>query len=132
MLEPATERADEPSRALIIASPSRATTALSGELQRPVDLQGFNHPIRHEELALAREQSQHATTAITQARLRLDALCLIAEGPGADDEPDPLIVFEVSATHKEAPVERPKKIAAGNTARRDPVDGERPRDRFDK
>ena len=43
----------------------------------------------------------------TEARLRLDALRLIAEGPGADDEPDPLIVFEVSATHKEAPVERP-------------------------
>jgi hypothetical protein len=96
MLEPATERADEPSRALIIASPSRATTALSGELQRLVDLQGFNHPIRHEELALAREQSQHATTAITQARLRLDALRLIAEGLGADDEPDPIIVFEAA------------------------------------
>ena len=96
MLEPATERADEPSRALIIASPSRATTALSGELQRHDDLQGFNHPIRHEELALAREQSQHATTAITQARLRLDALRLIAEGLGADDEPDPIIVFEAA------------------------------------
>jgi ATP-dependent helicase HepA len=107
MLESATERADERSRALITAFPSRATTAVSGELQRLVDFQEFNDPIRHEELALAREQSQRTTTAITQARLRLDALRLIVEGPGADDEPDPLIVFEVSATHKEAPVERP-------------------------
>jgi ATP-dependent helicase HepA len=96
MLEPATERADEPSRALITAAQSRATTALSGELQRLVDLQGFNHPIRHEERALARGQSQHTTTAITQARLRLDALRLIVEGPVADDEPDPLIVIEAA------------------------------------
>lgn len=108
MLESATERADEPRRALITAFPSRATTTVSAELQRLVDLQEFNDPIRHEELALAREQSEHTTTAITQARLRLDALRLIVEGPVADDESHPLIVFEVPRNSHHASPTRPE------------------------
>ena len=85
MLESATERADERCRALITAAQSKATTALTADLQRLVDLKKLNDHIRPEEIALAQEQLQHTTTAITQARLRLDSLRLIVEGPSEDD-----------------------------------------------
>ena len=85
MLESATAHADARSRALITAAQARATNALAADLQRLVDLQKLNDHIRPEEISLAREQLQHTTTAITQARLRLDSLRLIVEGPGEID-----------------------------------------------
>ena len=85
MIESATERADARSLALKSAAQIRATTALAADLQRLVDLQKLNDHIRREEIALAQEQLQHTTTAITQARLRLDSLRLIVEGPGEGD-----------------------------------------------
>ena len=85
MIESATARADERSRALIAAATTRATTALAADLQRLVDLQKLNDHIRPEEIALAQSQLEHTTTAITAARLRLDSLRLIVEGPGAED-----------------------------------------------
>ena len=55
--------------------------ALAADLQRLVDIQKINDHIRPAEIALAQEHLQHTTTAITAARLRLDSLRLIIEGP---------------------------------------------------
>jgi ATP-dependent helicase HepA len=85
MVEFATERGDKRSRALVGAAQNRATTALAADWQRLVDLQKLNDHIRPEEIALAREQLERTTTAIAQARLRLDSLRLIVEGPGGED-----------------------------------------------
>jgi ATP-dependent helicase HepA len=84
MIESATARAEEHSRALITAAQTRATTALAADLQRLVDLQKINDHIRPAEIVLAQEQLAHTTTAITAARLRLDSLRLIVEGPSAE------------------------------------------------
>ena len=81
MIESATGRADEHSRTLVAAAHAKATAALAADLQRLVDLQKLNDHIRPAEIALAQEQLQHTTTAITAARLRLDSLRLIIEGP---------------------------------------------------
>jgi ATP-dependent helicase HepA len=85
MLETATERAEARSLALKTAAHTRATAALAADLQRLVDLQKINDHIRPAEIALAQEQLTHTTAAITAARLRLDALRLVVEGPGGDD-----------------------------------------------
>ena len=85
MVESATERAEDRSRTLIADANTRATTALAADLQRLVDLQKLNDHIRPEEIALAQKQLEHTTAAIAAARLRLDSLRLIVEGPGEDD-----------------------------------------------
>lgn len=85
MVETATERAEARSLALKTAAHTRATAALAADLQRLVDLQKINDHIRPAEIALAQEQLTHTTAAITAARLRLDALRLVVEGPGGDD-----------------------------------------------
>jgi ATP-dependent helicase HepA len=85
MLESAAERADAHRRTLLAAAKARATAALGADLQRLVDLQTLNDHIRPEEIALAREQLERTTTAIDQARLRLDSLRLIVEGTEAGD-----------------------------------------------
>ena len=46
-----------------------------------VDLRKLNDHIRPEEIALAQEQLKQATGAIEQARLRLDSIRLVVEGP---------------------------------------------------
>jgi ATP-dependent helicase HepA len=84
MLEAATARADEHTGALKTTALTQATIALSAELQRLIDLQAINDHIRPEEIALAREQLDHTRDAIAHARLRLDAIRLIVEGPMAD------------------------------------------------
>ena len=86
MIASATERADERSRALIAAAQTRATAALASDLQRLVDLQKLNDHIHPEEIALAQKQLEHTTSAIAAARLRLDSLRLIVEGPGCNNE----------------------------------------------
>ncbi len=85
MVETATERAEARSLALKTAAHTRATAALAADLQRLVDLQKINDHIRPAEIALAQEQLTHTTAAITAARLRLDALRLVVEGPGEND-----------------------------------------------
>jgi ATP-dependent helicase HepA len=85
LLEGATEFATEKSRGLKTAAESRATTALSADLQRLVDLRKLNDHIRPEEVALAQEQLTRTREAILSARLRLDSLRLITEGPSLDD-----------------------------------------------
>ena len=85
MIDSATTRAEHYSRALIAAAHTRATSALAADLQRLVDLQKINDHIRPGEIKLAEEQLEHTTTAITAARLRLDSLRLIVEGPSNDN-----------------------------------------------
>ena len=85
MIESATARAEEHSRTLITGAHARATAALAADLQRLVDLQKINDHIRPAEIALAQEQLAHTTTAITAARLRLDSLRLIVEGPNREN-----------------------------------------------
>ncbi len=59
----------------------KATALLTGDLQRLIDLRMMNDHVRPEEIALAQEQLQRVSGAIDQARLRLDSIRLIVEGP---------------------------------------------------
>jgi ATP-dependent helicase HepA len=81
LLEFAAERADVRSRGLKAAAITRATAELTVERQRLVDLKKVNDHVRPEEIALAQEQLDRTRGAIEQARLRLDALRLVLEGP---------------------------------------------------
>jgi ATP-dependent helicase HepA len=85
MLESATTCADQRSRTLIAAANLKATTVLTAELQRLVDLQKINDHIRPEEIAAVRQQLAQTTAAVAAARLRLDSLRLIVEGPADED-----------------------------------------------
>ncbi|ACB77798.1 RNA polymerase-associated protein RapA [Opitutus terrae] len=60
---------------------ARATAALDAEAQRLEDLRRLNDQVRPEEIELTRQQLQHTRTAIEQARLRLDSIRLIVQGP---------------------------------------------------
>lgn len=66
--------------ALKAAARTKATAALTGDLQRLIDLQKINDHVRPDEIALARAHLQHTCAAIEQARLRLDSIRLIVEG----------------------------------------------------
>ncbi len=81
LLASATERADERSRVLKSAAQTKATASLTADLQRLVDLRKLNDHVRPGEIALAEEQLQRTRTAIEQARLRLDSIRLVVEGP---------------------------------------------------
>ena len=81
MLEAAGESAEKRSGVLKRGARTRAEAALAADLQRLIDLQKVNDHIRPEEIALAREQLERTTAAIDRARLRLDSLRLIVEGP---------------------------------------------------
>jgi ATP-dependent helicase HepA len=85
LLDGATDLAEEKSRALKTAADTRATAALTVDLQRLLDLKKINDHIRPEEIALAQEQLTRTREAIQSARLRLDSLRLIVEGPGLDE-----------------------------------------------
>jgi ATP-dependent helicase HepA len=82
LLEAATERAEVQSVALKSAARTKADAALSFELQRLVDLRKVNDHVRVEEIDLAKEKLEQTGTAIDQARLRLDSIRLVVEGPG--------------------------------------------------
>lgn len=64
-------------------SPSPETLQLLGnaERHRLIDLKKVNDHVRPEEIALAQEQLERTRAAIAGARLRLDALRLVLEGP---------------------------------------------------
>jgi ATP-dependent helicase HepA len=81
LLKTATEQAGARSRTLKAEAAEKATVALTGELQRLADLQKINDHVRPEEIAGLSGQLAHTRDAIAQARLRLDALRLIVEGP---------------------------------------------------
>ena len=81
MLEGATDLAAKNVQGLKIAAATRAAESLGADLQRLVDLQKLNDHIRPEEIALAQEQLKRTREAIQGARLRLDSLRLLIEGP---------------------------------------------------
>jgi ATP-dependent helicase HepA len=81
MLAHAEERATAQAQTVLRQAESRAEQALGQELQRLTDLQAVNDHVRPEEIALAREQRERTLEAIRAARLRLDSLRLILEGP---------------------------------------------------
>ena len=82
LLASATATAEEQASGLKTAAESKASAALTADLQRLVDLRKLNDHVRPEEIALAEEQLRRTRTAIEQARLRLDSIRLIVEGPG--------------------------------------------------
>jgi ATP-dependent helicase HepA len=85
LLDAATARADEHAVVLRIAAADKANTALKADLQRLIDLAKINDHVRPAEIERAGEQLERTRTAITEARLRLDSIRLIVEGPGAAD-----------------------------------------------
>jgi ATP-dependent helicase HepA len=83
MIIAATERAEDAARVLKSAADEKAKAHLEGELQRLIDLQKINDHVRVEEIELARAQLSETRTAIAQARVRLDAVRLVIEGPAS-------------------------------------------------
>jgi ATP-dependent helicase HepA len=81
LLSAAGEKAETRSLALKGTAAARATSELTAEWQRLVDLKKVNDHVRPEEIALAQEQFERTRAAIEGARLRLDALRLVLEGP---------------------------------------------------
>jgi len=75
------ERAADTARGLTDAAEARAVSILAAEIQRLTDLRVLNDHIRPEEIALAQEQLLQTREAIRAARLRLDSIRLIIEGP---------------------------------------------------
>lgn len=84
MVEGATDLAEEKSRALKTAAQAQATTVLTSDLQRLIDLAKSNDHVRPAEIELAREQLRRTREAIEQARLRLDSIRLVLEGEVED------------------------------------------------
>jgi ATP-dependent helicase HepA len=85
MLEGAAESAETKVRALKSAADQKAATTLTADIQRLIDLQKLNDLVRAEEIELANEQLRRTREAIAQARLRLDSIRLIVEGPDDDE-----------------------------------------------
>ena len=80
LLEAATERATERTKALKQVARENAAATLTADLQRLITLGKLNDNVRPEEIELAKKQVRHTRTAIEQARLRLDSIRLIVEG----------------------------------------------------
>ena len=85
MLDGATEFADIRSQELKSAARAKADAVLGADLQRLIDLRAVNDSVRPEEIEQARAQIEHVRAAIHEARLRLDSIRLIVEGPGETD-----------------------------------------------
>ncbi len=85
LLATATEKAEALAVNLKADAAAKAETALGAELRRLEDLAKVNDHVRPEEIDLAREQLGQIRTAVGAARLRLDSIRLVVEGPGAAD-----------------------------------------------
>ncbi len=81
LLEAATTVAEQQSTSLKSTAEAQASTALNADVQRLVDLRHLNDHVRPQEIEFARERLAQTVTAINGARLRLDSLRLILEGP---------------------------------------------------
>ena len=81
MVEGAHGLADARRGRVIEAARARADEALGADLRRLVDLRKLNDHVRPEEIALAQERLERTREAIAGARLRLDSLRLVVEGP---------------------------------------------------
>jgi ATP-dependent helicase HepA len=82
----ATELAEAKTAVLKTEAQARATLVLTAELQRLVDLRKINDHVRPEEIDLLQEQSRRVAAAVGEARLRLDSIRLVVEGPAKGDE----------------------------------------------
>lgn len=82
MIEASTTFAEARTQALKSAAHERATTVLSADLQRLIDLGRINDHVRPAEIELARQQLTSTQAAIEQARVRLDSIRVIVEAPG--------------------------------------------------
>jgi ATP-dependent helicase HepA len=80
MVDAAAGGAKERAQALQAEATAKAEAALTADLERLLDLQKLNDHVRPEEIDLARERLGHTRQAIAHARLRLDAIRLIAAG----------------------------------------------------
>ncbi len=81
MLADAEARAKTLAHTVLTHAETRAEQSLGHEVQRLTDLRSVNDHVRPEEIALAQEQRERTLEAIRAARLRLDSLRLILEGP---------------------------------------------------
>lgn len=87
MLEKAQTLATERMQRLIDGATAAMTTQLQDEIERLEDLREINDHVRPEEITAARQQQTELRTAITSARLRLDALRLIFRIPPVSSIP---------------------------------------------
>jgi len=85
LVESATEAAEKRGATLRTEAAGKATASLAADRQRLVDLRKLNDHVRLEEIAATEEQLLKTREAIAAARLRLDSLRLIVEGPTAAD-----------------------------------------------
>jgi len=85
LIEGATKLAEVRTGALKTTAQAKAKAVLSADLQRLIDLRKLNDHVRPEEITLAQEQLTNVSGAIEQARLRLDSIRLIVEGPGGKE-----------------------------------------------
>lgn len=81
LLEATQERAEEEAGVRRNLAAQKASETLGAEIQRLVDLQKINDHVRPEEIELARKELEVTMEAIEDARIRLDSLRLILEGP---------------------------------------------------
>jgi len=80
MLETAEEFAKAQAKKIITAASAAMATQLQAELDRLTSLRAVNDHVRPEEIELTQTQLTELTTALAQARLRLDAVRLIWKG----------------------------------------------------
>lgn len=85
LFDNASKHANEQTSTLKSAARAQAAAGIGADLQRLIDLRAVNDHVRPEEIELAREQLAHVLAAIGSARLRLDSIRLIVEGPGEFD-----------------------------------------------
>jgi len=85
LIEGATKLAEVRTGALKTTAQAKAKAVLSADLQRLIDLRKLNDHVRPEEITLAQEQLTNVSGAIEQARLRLDSIRLIVEGPAGKE-----------------------------------------------
>ena len=80
MLKAAEEFAEAQAKKIITAASAAMATQLQAELDRLTSLRAVNDHVRPEEIELTQTQLTELTTALAQARLRLDAVRLIWKG----------------------------------------------------
>ncbi len=85
LITAATKLAEQKALAVKKEAETRALLALSEERQRLIDLRKLNDHVRLEEIESTENQLLKTREAIQQARLRLDAVRLIVEGPPVDE-----------------------------------------------
>jgi ATP-dependent helicase HepA len=81
LIDTATRAAEGRAQTIKNEAEQKAQDVLTADLKRLVDLRAVNDHVRPAEIELAQEQIDRTRTAISEARLRLDSLRLVLEGP---------------------------------------------------